>query len=141
MNKPSNEELVIAHQQHLVSPGHWPQHFPLLETGGVQEGLTVWSRSHTIEGRTMGKRRRCLSTGCPGWFIGVSWETGQRLWPCSEGWTYDASSRMVHITGGGEVSARVVSPPPLGVDPSPRATWPARETLRGKGWRDLDARK
>lgn len=73
---------------------------------------------------------------------GMSWlvhrrllETGQRLYPCSAGWTYDANIRMVQITGGGEVSARVVNPPPLGIDPSPRAEWPQRAALHGKGWR------
>lgn len=114
--KPSSvEDLHAAFREHLEIPGQWPREIPLLEQGGVQERLVVWSRSHTIEGRTMGSRRRCSSTGCPGWFIGVSWETGQRLYPCSEGWTYDPGSRMVHITEGGEISALVVSPKPLGV--------------------------
>jgi hypothetical protein len=135
MNTPSVENMKAEYRAHLESPGDWPQDFPILGPRQVQEGLTVWSRSHTIEGRTMGTRRRCASTGCPGWFIGVSWETGQRFDPCSEGWTYDAHSHVVHITGGGEVSARVAGPAPLGTDPSPRTKWPDRTTLHGKGWR------
>ena len=96
----------------------------------------VRSISGRIEGRTTGARLRCSSTGCPGWFIGVSWETGQRLRPCSQGWRYDSASRTVRVTGGGEISARVVSPAPLGVGPLPRQAWPARASLlRGKGWR------
>lgn len=96
----------------------------------------VWSQSGLIEGRTTGARLRCYSTGCPGWFIGVSWETGQRMRLCSEGWAYDPGSRTIRITGGGEISARFVSPAPLGVDPKPKAEWPSRTSLsRGKGWR------
>jgi hypothetical protein len=117
MGTPSAEELRASHQAHLKSPGHWPRDFPLLADGRVREGLKVWSRSQEIEGRTTGSRRRCLSTGCPGWFIGVSWESGQRLFPCSEGWHYDAVSAMVRITGGGEISARIVSPKPLSIEP------------------------
>ena len=114
----------------------WPAAFPLLPEGRVQEGLVVRSRSGTLEGRTTGSRRRCTSTGCPGWFVGVSWETGQRLHPCSQGWAYDPATRTLRLTGGGEVSARVISPRPLGVDPLPREQWPSRADLaRGRGWR------
>lgn len=125
-----------THRLHLLSPGNWSEEFPLTLEGKVEEGLVVYSRSGLIEGRTTGARLRCYSTGCPGWFIGVSWETGQRLRPCSEGWTYDSDARSVRINGGGEISARVVSPAPLGVDPRPRAEWPSRVSLSGcKGWR------
>src|SRR4051794_20186501 len=116
--------------------GEWPADFPLTDGGRVEEGVVVLSRSGRIEGRTTGSRRRCSSTGCPGWFIGVSWETGQRLFPCSEGWRYDAATNTVRITGGGEISARVISPPPLGVAALPREQWPDPAVLRcGKGWR------
>ena len=125
-----------VHRRHLASPGEWPASFPVSADGKVCEGLVVRSISGRIEGRTTGARLRCSSTGCPGWFIGVSWETGQRLRPCSQGWHYDSASRTVRVTGGGEISARVVSPAPLGVDPLPRQAWPARASLlRGKGWR------
>lgn len=118
------------------APGRWPDEFPLTPEGKVEEGLVVYSRSGLIEGRTTGARLCCYSTGCPGWFIGVSWETGQRLRPCFEGWAYDHHTRSVRITGGGEISARVVSPAPLGVDPRPKAEWPPRASLSGyKGWR------
>jgi hypothetical protein len=130
------EQLQAVQRAHLASPGAWPAAFPLLPGARVEEGLVVRSRSGAIEGRTTGSRRRCLSTGCPGWFVGVSWESGQRLFPCSEGWAYDAASRTVAITGGGEISARVVSPAPLGVEPHPRAVWPEQSSLAaGRGWR------
>ena len=129
-------DAVETHRLHLLSPGSWPTDFPLTADGKVEEGLVVRSKSGLIEGRTTGARLRCYSTGCPGWFIGVSWETGQRLRPCSQGWTYDPQTRNVRITGGGEISARFVSPAPLGVDPTPRSAWPLRDSLsRGLGWR------
>lgn len=116
-------------------PGPWPKDFPVLDDGRVREGLVVLSRSGTIEGRTTGSRRPCISE-CPGWFIGVRWETGQLMFICSEGWAYDPGSDTVQVTGGGEISARFVSPKPLGVPPLPREQWPAREALRKwMGWR------
>lgn len=112
----------------------WPGEFPLLPDGGVEEGLTVLSMSGAIEGRTTGSRRPCISIGCPGWFIGVRWETGQMLYPCSEGWTYDPEARVVRITGGqDELSARAPTLP--GAPVPPRDSWPERRTLNGKGWR------
>jgi len=118
------------------SKGPWPEQFPLTETGGIEEGLVVRSLSGQIEGRTTGSRRPCLSTNCPGWFIGVRWETGQLMYPCSEGWRFEPESREIVITGGGEISARVVSPKPLGVPPLPRSEWPHySELVRFKGWR------
>jgi hypothetical protein len=122
-------------ENHAADANGWPDGFRVTAEGGVEEGLVVRSRSGTIEGRTTGSRRPCLSIGCPGWFIGVRWETGQMMYPCSEGWTYDPRARLVRITGGGEISARVVSPRPLGVPPLPPEQWPPRESLTGKGWR------
>lgn len=92
--------------------GPWPEEFPVLEDGSVVEGLAVWSLNAHIEGRTTGARLPCLSSGCPGWFIGVRWETGQLMRICSEGWTYEPEHRSVRVTGGGEISARFVSPKP-----------------------------
>jgi len=117
-------------------PGPWPSVFSVTDDGGVAEGVVVRSLSSEIEGRTTGSRRPCVAHGCPGWFIGVRWETGQLMSICSEGWAYDPAIGEVHVSGGGEISARFVSPKPLGVPPLPRAQWPGRSTLeRGKGWR------
>jgi hypothetical protein len=128
--------MTQSAEEHQLSLGSWPEEMPVSAEGRVEEGLVVWSRSGTIEGRTTGSRRRCSSTGCPGWFIGVSWETGQRFFPCSQGWRYDPADKSVRITGGGEISARVISPPPLGTPPLPREQWPSRELLaNGTGWR------
>jgi hypothetical protein len=113
----------------------WPPDFPLREDGSVSEGIVVYSRSGAIEGRTTGSRRRCISTGCPGWFIGVRWETGQLLYPCSQGWRYFPDEQVVRIIDGGEISARFVSPEPLGPPPLPREQWPPRSELTGRGWR------
>jgi hypothetical protein len=118
-------------------PGPWPSAFPLLDDGSVAEGLPVWSMSGEIEGRTTGARLPCISNGCPGWSIGVRWETGQLMRICSEGWRYDSERNEVLVTGGGEISARFVSPKPLGTPPLPRSEWPTREELgRFKGWRE-----
>jgi hypothetical protein len=63
MNTPSVEDMHAEYRAHLQSPGDWPQDFPILGPRQVQEGLTVWSRSHTIEGRTMGTRGRFITQG------------------------------------------------------------------------------
>lgn len=107
-----------------MSDDGWPASFPLSPAGKVPEGIPVFSRTEGIEGRTTGSRRRCASVGCPGWFIGVRWETGQMMHICSEGWTYDDVKGTVRVTGGGEISARFVSPAPLGTPPLPREQWP-----------------
>ena len=123
-------------QDHKNSPGRWPADFPLDEAGKVAEGLVVLSKSGELEGRTTGARLRCTSVGCPGWFIGVTWETGQSLRPCSAGWKYDPETKTIRITGGGEISARFISPGPLGVEPLPKEEWPTRAALaKRKGWR------
>jgi hypothetical protein len=108
---------------------------PVTSDGTVDEGLVVRSRSGEIEGRTTGSRMPCRSHQCDGWLIGVRWETGQLLYVCSKGWRYDQATRTVQVVAGGEISARVVSPAPLGAPPLPRDRWPDRTELRGKGWR------
>lgn len=116
--------------------GQWPVSFPTSSDGKVGEGLVVLSKSGQIEGRTTGSRRPCSSTKCPGWFIGVLWETGQQTYICSEGWHYDPASNKVSVIAGGEISARWISPAPEGVQPAPRQEWPERPALyRRKGWR------
>lgn len=117
-------------------PGPWPEDFPVLGESEVAEGLVVRSLSGEIEGRTTGNRQPCKTVGCPGWFIGVRWETGQLMFICSEGWTYDPVTEEVRVTGGGEISARFVAPAPLGTPPLAREEWPSREELsRFAGWR------
>lgn len=118
-------------------PG-WPSNFPVDPDGRVQAGIVVRSLSGEIEGRTSGGRTRCYTKTCPGWFIWVVWETGQEMKPCSEGWAYDPVTNEVRVTGGGEISARFVSPPPLGEPPLPRDQWPTRAELAEKHpcWRD-----
>jgi len=117
-------------------PGPWPEDFPVDAGGRVAAGVVVWSLNETIEGRTTGARRPCLSDDCPGWFITVRWQTGQLMHICSQGWRYDPARRMVRVTGGGEISARFVTPEPLGVDPLPAEQWPPRERLNTwAGWR------
>jgi hypothetical protein len=114
------------------SIGDWPTDFPVTSDGGVREGIVVWSLSGTIEGRTTGSRLPCRWRQCDGWFIGVRWETDQLLYICSKGWRYDARTRTVRVVDGGEISARFVSPAPLGEPPVPREEWPARSALTGK---------
>lgn len=124
---PSNSHTVI---------GPWPEDFPRVSDNKVVEGLTVSSKSESIEGRTTGSRRPCSSSECPGWFMGVLWETGQQTYICSEGWHYDPASQSVRVVAGGEISARWISPLPEGVQPLPKSDWPERPALyRRKGWR------
>ena len=116
----------------------WPSALPLIDGKRIAEGLIVKSLSGTMEGRTTGNRRKCIatSTECPGWFIEVIWESGQRLWPCSEGWHFDPDTKIISVVGGGEISARFVSPKPLGTHPAPRNTWPSKKDLmKMRGWR------
>jgi hypothetical protein len=109
---------------------------PLVGDRRVEEGIRVLSLSGDIQGRTTGSCRPCSSTGCPGWFIGVRWETGQLMFICSQGWRWDAHSRHVRVTAGGEISARYISPAPLGTPPWPAEQWWDRERLaRVAGWR------
>lgn len=116
-------------------PGPWPPNFLVLPDGHVSEGLRVFSLSGDIEGRTTGSRRPCITHGCPGWFIGVRWETGQLMSICSQGWSYDPTTSLIRVTGGGEISARFVAPKPLGTPPLPRDQWPHHDQLRHlKGW-------
>jgi hypothetical protein len=120
-------------------PGPWPEEFPALGVNQVAVGLRVRSLSGEIEGRTTGNRRPCISLGCPGWFIGVRWETGQLLSICSEGWAHHPSTKEIRLTGGGEISARCVSPAPLGITPAPRDEWPSRERLADwAGWQSIE---
>ena len=57
------------------------------------------------------------------------------MYPCSQGWQYITGLNEVHVTAGGEISARYVSPKPLGTDPLPIDEWPPRTSLTGRGWR------
>ncbi len=113
----------------------WPKSLPILPSGRIGTGLVFRSLSGEIEGRTTGGRRRCPVDGCPGWLASVLWETGQLLHICSEGWHHDPETGELRVVGGGEISARFVSPPPRGVDPLPRSEWPTRDELsKRKAW-------
>lgn len=114
----------------------WPVALETGPDGRVPVGLRFVSLSGAIEGRTTGGRRRCPAT-CPGWLVGVLWETGQQMHICTEGWHFDPLSRELRVVGGGEISARFVSPPPLGEPPRPREQWPSRDELaRSAAWAD-----
>ena len=128
------------YRQRICDADSWPEDFLLIDDRTVHEGILVRSLSQKIEGRTTGSRRKCASKKCPGWFIGVLWETGQQMYICSEGWHYARLSPddelSISIIGGGEISARFVSPKPLGVFPLDKSEWPKRQDLmKRKGWR------
>lgn len=113
----------------------WPRHLPFTESGRIRTGIVVKSIDGNIEGRTTGGRRKCPSNRCNGWLVGVHWQTGQQLHICTEGWHYDAQADELRVIGGGSISARFVSPKPLGVEPLPRREWPARaDLMRTKAW-------
>jgi hypothetical protein len=124
------------YSHHVCDASGWPRDFETLDETHVAEGIPVFSLSGRIEGRTTGSRTKCRSKGCPGWFVGILWETGQQMYLCSEGWHFDRSRVRIDIIGGGEISARYVSPAPLGVHPAPRAEWPKKADLNlRRGWR------
>jgi hypothetical protein len=116
----------------------WPRNFDVVDDGKISVGLPVFSLSGKIEGRTTGGRRGCPSHSCSGWLIGVLWETGQMMHICSVGWHYDENKREIQVVGGGEISARFVSPKPSGVPPLPKSQWIKRsELLKRKSWNSI----
>ncbi len=113
----------------------WPGHLPVMSDGTLRVGMVVKSLSGRMEGRTMGGRQPCPSNQCNGWLVGVHWEDGQRLRICTEGWHYDPVVDENRVIGGGEISARFVSPKPLGRQPLPKREWPPRaELLKSRSW-------
>jgi len=113
----------------MLNDHGWPRQFPTDSSGRISEGLIVRSLTNRLEGRTMGGRYECPSASCEGWLISVLWESGQRLHICSEGWHYDPTKLEVQVVGGGEISARFVTPLPLGTPPLPKDQWISREEL------------
>lgn len=91
-----------------------------------------------VEGRTTGGRRPCAAPSCGGWFIGVKWETGQQMFLCSRGWSFDPDRRTVTMTLGSGLSTTMatdrVSVRALAPD---RSNWPDRAAL-GPAWRGDD---
>ena len=135
------QEIRRLYSEAVCPRDGWPRMLPYSSEKQIKEGIPLFSVSGNIEGRATGSRRKCIagksdSDKCPGWFIGVLWESGQQMYICSEGWHYDLETDRIDVIGGGEISARFVSPKPLGVPPLPRDVWPDRESLvRRKGWR------
>lgn len=135
------DEGVTRDVRHMYSElvldkEHWPSRLFVSDDSSIDEGIHVRSLNRELEGRTTGSRRPCAAHGCPGWFVGVLWESGQQMYICSEGWHYNPTTREIEVIGGGEISARYISPKPLGTPPLPRAEWPSREELlKRKGWR------
>lgn len=122
----------------------WPKNFPMADDGKVQSGIPVWSLpvevdgfTGRIEGRTTGSRRPCAAPSCGGWFIGVKWETGQQMYPCSRGWTYESESGEVHLTKGSGLSTTVaVDRTSTRAAAPPKSEWPNRADL-GPSWRKV----
>ena len=135
------QEIRRLYSETVCPKDGWPKMLPYASDKQIKEGIPLFSVSGKIEGRATGSRRKCISgkdtsRQCPGWFIGVLWESGQQMYICSEGWHYDLENDRIDVIGGGEISARFISPKPLGVPPLPRDEWPDREALAlRKGWR------
>ena len=135
------QEIRRLYSEAVCSKDGWPKMLPYSSEKQIKEGIHLFSVSGNVEGRATGSRRKCISgkgtsDKCPGWFIGVLWESGQQMYICSEGWHYDSENNRIDVIGGGEISARFISPKPLGVPPLPRDEWPERDALaRRKGWR------
>lgn len=133
------QRLVRAAYTHRhLNENGWPNAFATIYENRVPTGIPVHSRSQRLEGRTTGGRQPCRSTSCAGWFIGVLWETGQQTHICSEGWHFDPNLGEIFVVGGGEISARYISPRPFGVSPKPKNEWISREELESRpGWRHV----
>jgi hypothetical protein len=120
----------------------WPSGFPVSADGRVEHGLVVWSlpvdvAGHVgrVEGRTTGGRTPCACPTCGGWFIGVKWETGQQMFICSRGWSYDPLTGSISITLGSGLSTTVANDRPNTRSAArPRSQWPDRSDL-GPTWR------
>lgn len=116
----------------------WPVTLSVGDDGSLATGMVVRSLNGLVEGRTTGGRRRCPAPYCGGWDVSVSWESGQDIRICSEGWHFDPVSRELRIVGGGEITARTAGNPTPDVRPLPRDAWPSREVLRTHpAWADL----
>jgi hypothetical protein len=110
----------------------WPEELPVDGEGRIARGMVVWSRSGEIEGRTTGGRRVCGDPKCPGWQIGVKWETGQQFYVCSLGWAYQQDTRTFRMTAR-EISSTSPTIPDRRRPPLPRSEWPPRSEL-GPAW-------
>lgn len=127
----------------MVVRDPWPAAFPVDGDNRVPRGLAVWSLpvevegfSGRVEGRTTGGRRACAAPSCGGWFIGVQWETGQRMFLCSRGWAYDPDTNSVHLTAGVGLSTTTATDRPnTRAAVPPRSEWPDRASL-GPAWTD-----
>jgi hypothetical protein len=127
-----------AYDHEVFNSRHWPKAFPILDEQHVAKGLVVRSRTNKFEGRTTGGRQKCQLTSCPGWSIGVLWETGQQMHICSEGWHFEPSTDEIHVIGGGDVSARYISPKPWGKPPLLKNLWPSKDDLNATAaWKIL----
>lgn len=117
-----------------ILPGDrtWPEGLVARGKTTMESGLVVWSLSGEIEGRTTGHRRACGDAKCPGWLIGVKWETGQNFLVCSQGWAFDPSSRSIRMTAR-ELSSTSPTIPDRRPAPLPRSEWPERSAL-GPAW-------
>ena len=130
------QEVRHMYSRLVLDKNHWPSRLFVTDDSEIDEGIHVRSLNRELEGRTTGSRRPCAAHGCPGWFVGVLWESGQQMYICSEGWHYNPTTREIEVIGGGEISARFISPKPLGTPPLPRTEWPSREELlKRRGWR------
>ena len=106
-------------QDHKNSPGRWPEDFPLDEAGKVAEGLVVLSKSGGSRVAPPVLACAARRSAAPAGSSASPGRPGQTLRPCSAGWHYDAETKTVRITGGGEISARFVSPSAARRRPAP----------------------
>jgi hypothetical protein len=130
--KTAAQILRRHYSESVLLKNGWPKEFAVIHDGAVREGLRIVSLNSIVEGRTTGSMRKCAADECPGWFVGIIWESGQLMYLCSEGWHYDAENQELEIIGGGEITGRFVTPREI----LPRSEWPTRESLlQRKGWR------
>ena len=126
-----------------VERDEWQAEMPMELDGRVVRGIPVWSlplevagHSGPVEGRTTGSRQPCRARYCGGWQIGVKWATGQQMFLCSRGWTYDSEAGAVRMTAGTGLSTTTATDRPnTRRPPPPRSAWTPRDRL-GPAWQE-----
>jgi hypothetical protein len=107
--KTASQILRRYYSETVLLKNGWPKEFAVIHDGAVREGIRIVSLNGIVEGRTTGSMRKCAADKCPGWFVGIIWESGQLMYLCSEGWHYSPELDQLAIVGGGEISARFIN--------------------------------
>ena len=82
VHEAATQKVRLLYSQLVLDKEHWPSRLFVSDESSIDEGIPVRSLNQKLEGRTTGSRRPCAAHGCPGWFVGVLWESGQQMYIC-----------------------------------------------------------